>query len=182
MPGLQEPLAEPQRIPPWPRWRRRFPEHSRSLVMVSAKGSYGILQIVEYSLLLGVPIKDRPPSLLHGSKSWPNTRSLPMTELTLLVWPASWTPWRRGPIRSPAATRPRRRACRWPPSLRPVRGRWPRYWVRCRPPAQSTTTSHHSLSGSASTRPKSARLPVAVQVTSPSSSVICPPASSGSTW
>jgi hypothetical protein len=47
----------------WQRWRRRLLEHTRDLVIVFAKGSYGIFHIAEYSLLLGVTIKDRPPSI-----------------------------------------------------------------------------------------------------------------------
>jgi hypothetical protein len=47
----------------WQRWRRRLLEHTRDLVIVFAKGSYGIFHIAEYSLLLGVTIKDRPPGI-----------------------------------------------------------------------------------------------------------------------
>jgi hypothetical protein len=47
----------------WQRWRRRLLEHTRDLVIVFAKGSYGIFHRAEYSLLLGVTIKDRPPSI-----------------------------------------------------------------------------------------------------------------------
>jgi hypothetical protein len=47
----------------WQRWRRRLLEHTRDLVIVFAKGSYGSFHIAEYSLLLGVTIQDRPPGI-----------------------------------------------------------------------------------------------------------------------
>jgi hypothetical protein len=47
----------------WQRWRRRLLEHTRDLVIVFAQGAYGIFHMAEYSLLLGVTIKDRPPGI-----------------------------------------------------------------------------------------------------------------------
>jgi hypothetical protein len=47
----------------WQRWRRQLLEQTRDKVIVFAQGSYGIFQMVEYSLLLGVNIKDRPPGI-----------------------------------------------------------------------------------------------------------------------
>ena len=47
----------------WQRWRRQLLERTRDLGIVFAKGSYGIFHRAEYSLLLGVTIKDRPPGI-----------------------------------------------------------------------------------------------------------------------
>jgi hypothetical protein len=47
----------------WQRWRRHLQEQTRDLVIVFAQDSYGIFHIAEYSLLLGVNIKDRPPGI-----------------------------------------------------------------------------------------------------------------------
>jgi hypothetical protein len=47
----------------WQRWRRQLQEQSRDLVIVFAEGCYGIFHMAEYSLLLGVTIKDRPPGI-----------------------------------------------------------------------------------------------------------------------
>jgi Transposase DDE domain len=47
----------------WQRWRRRLREQSRDQVIVFAEGCYGIFHMAEYSLLLGVTIKDRPPGI-----------------------------------------------------------------------------------------------------------------------
>jgi hypothetical protein len=47
----------------WQRWRRELQEQSRDLVIVFAEGCYGIFHMAEYSLLLGVTIKDRPPGI-----------------------------------------------------------------------------------------------------------------------
>jgi hypothetical protein len=47
----------------WQRWRRQIQEQSRDLVIVFAEGCYGIFHMAEYSLLLGVTIKDRPPGI-----------------------------------------------------------------------------------------------------------------------
>ena len=47
----------------WQRWRRRLLERTRDLVIVFAQGYYGIFHLAEYSLLVGVTIKDRPPGI-----------------------------------------------------------------------------------------------------------------------
>jgi Transposase DDE domain len=47
----------------WQRWRRQLLEQTRDLVIVFADGCYGIFHIAEYSLLVGVNIKDRPPGI-----------------------------------------------------------------------------------------------------------------------
>jgi hypothetical protein len=47
----------------WQRWRRQLLEQSRDHVIVFAKGCYGIFHLAEYSLLLGITIKDRPPGI-----------------------------------------------------------------------------------------------------------------------
>jgi Transposase DDE domain len=47
----------------WQRWRRQLREQTRDLVIVFAEGYYGIFHMAEYSLLLGVKLKDRPPSI-----------------------------------------------------------------------------------------------------------------------
>jgi hypothetical protein len=47
----------------WQRWRRQLREQTRDHVMVLAQGYYGIFHMAEYSLLLGVNIKDRPPGI-----------------------------------------------------------------------------------------------------------------------
>jgi hypothetical protein len=47
----------------WQRWRRLLLEHTRNQVIVVAQGYYGIFHIAEYSLLLGVNLKDRPPGI-----------------------------------------------------------------------------------------------------------------------
>jgi hypothetical protein len=47
----------------WQRWRRQLLEQTRDKVIVFAQGAYGIFHIAEYSLLLGVNIKDRPPGI-----------------------------------------------------------------------------------------------------------------------
>jgi hypothetical protein len=47
----------------WQRWRRQLLEQRRAHVMVFAMGYYGILHLAEYSLLLGVTSKDRPPGI-----------------------------------------------------------------------------------------------------------------------
>ena len=44
----------------WQRWRRQLLEQTRDLVIVFAENSYGIFHIAEYSLLLGVKLKDVP--------------------------------------------------------------------------------------------------------------------------
>jgi hypothetical protein len=47
----------------WQRWRRLLLEHTRNQVIVCAQGYYGMFHLAEYSLLLGVPIKDHPPGI-----------------------------------------------------------------------------------------------------------------------
>jgi hypothetical protein len=47
----------------WQRWRRQLLEQTRDLVIVFADGCYGIFHIAEYSLLVGVNLKDRPPGI-----------------------------------------------------------------------------------------------------------------------
>jgi hypothetical protein len=47
----------------WQRWRRQLREQTRDLVLVFAEDCYGIFHIAEYSLLVGVNIKDRPPGI-----------------------------------------------------------------------------------------------------------------------
>jgi hypothetical protein len=47
----------------WQRWRRPLLEQTRDHVIVYAAGCYGIFHLAEYSLLLGVNIKDRPPGI-----------------------------------------------------------------------------------------------------------------------
>jgi hypothetical protein len=47
----------------WQRWRRQPLEHTRELVIVFAQGYYGIFHVAEYSLLVGVEPKDRPPGI-----------------------------------------------------------------------------------------------------------------------
>jgi hypothetical protein len=47
----------------WQRWRRQLLEQTRDHVIVFAQGYYGIFHMAEYSLLLGVNIKDRPPGI-----------------------------------------------------------------------------------------------------------------------
>jgi hypothetical protein len=47
----------------WQRWRRQLLEQTRDHVIVFAQDSYGIFHMAEYSLLLGVNIKDRPAGI-----------------------------------------------------------------------------------------------------------------------
>lgn len=47
----------------WQRWRRQLLEQTRDHVLVFAQGCYGIFHMAEYSLLLGVKLKDRPPGI-----------------------------------------------------------------------------------------------------------------------
>ena len=47
----------------WQRWRRQLLEQTRDQIIVFAQGFYGIFHMAEYSLLLGVKIKDRPPEI-----------------------------------------------------------------------------------------------------------------------
>jgi hypothetical protein len=47
----------------WQRWRRQLLEQTRNQVTVFAQGYYGIFHLAEYSLLLGVRLKDTPPGI-----------------------------------------------------------------------------------------------------------------------
>jgi hypothetical protein len=47
----------------WQRWRRQLLEETRDQVIVFAQGHYGIFHLAEYSLLVGVKLKDRPPGI-----------------------------------------------------------------------------------------------------------------------
>jgi hypothetical protein len=47
----------------WQRWRRQLLEQTRDKVIVLAQGYYGIFPLAEYSLLLGVKLKDVPPGI-----------------------------------------------------------------------------------------------------------------------
>ena len=47
----------------WQRWRRQLLEQTRDQVIVFAQGCYGIFHLAEYSLLLGVKLKDVPPGI-----------------------------------------------------------------------------------------------------------------------
>jgi hypothetical protein len=47
----------------WQRWRRQILEQTRNLVIVFAQHCYGIFPMAEYSLLLGVKLKDVPPGI-----------------------------------------------------------------------------------------------------------------------
>jgi hypothetical protein len=44
-------------------WRRQLLEQTRDKVIVFAQGSYGIFHLAEYSLRLGVKLKDCPPGI-----------------------------------------------------------------------------------------------------------------------
>jgi hypothetical protein len=47
----------------WQRWRRQLLEQTRDLVIVFAQGYEGIFHLAEYSLLVGVKLKDVPPGI-----------------------------------------------------------------------------------------------------------------------
>lgn len=47
----------------WQRWRRQLLEKTRDHVIVFAQDCYGIFHMAEFSLLLGVKLKDVPPSI-----------------------------------------------------------------------------------------------------------------------
>jgi hypothetical protein len=47
----------------WQRWRRQLLEQTRDKVIVFAQGHYGIFHLAEYSLLVGVKLKDVPPEI-----------------------------------------------------------------------------------------------------------------------
>jgi hypothetical protein len=55
----------------WQRWRRQLLEQTRDKVIVFAQGYYGIFHLAEYSLLLGVKLKDVPPAV--ANRAWPST-------------------------------------------------------------------------------------------------------------
>jgi hypothetical protein len=52
----QEPLG-------WKRWRRQLIQQNRNKVIIFAGGYYGIFHVAEYSLLLGVTLKEPPPEI-----------------------------------------------------------------------------------------------------------------------
>jgi hypothetical protein len=47
----------------WQRWRRQLLQQTRDHVIVFAQDRYGLLHLAEYSLLLGVKLKDVPPGI-----------------------------------------------------------------------------------------------------------------------
>jgi hypothetical protein len=47
----------------WQRWRRQLLEETRDLVIVFAQDDDGIFHLAEYSLLVGVNLKERPPGI-----------------------------------------------------------------------------------------------------------------------
>jgi hypothetical protein len=47
----------------WQRWRRQLLEQTRDQVIVFAQDCYGIFHMAEYSLLVGVKLKDVPPGI-----------------------------------------------------------------------------------------------------------------------
>jgi Transposase DDE domain len=47
----------------WQRWRRHLLEQTRDQVIVFAQDCYGIFHMAEYSLLVGVKLKDVPPGI-----------------------------------------------------------------------------------------------------------------------
>jgi hypothetical protein len=47
----------------WQRWRRQLLAQTRDKVIVFAQGYDGIFHLAEYSLLLGVKLKDVPPGI-----------------------------------------------------------------------------------------------------------------------
>jgi hypothetical protein len=47
----------------WQRWRRQLLERTRDQVIVFAQGHYGIFHLAEYSLLVGVKLKDVPSAI-----------------------------------------------------------------------------------------------------------------------
>lgn len=47
----------------WQRWRCQILRQTRDQVIVFAQGAYGIFHMAEYSLLLGVRLRDRPPGI-----------------------------------------------------------------------------------------------------------------------
>jgi Transposase DDE domain len=47
----------------WQRWRRQLLEQTRNQVIIFAQGYYGIFHLAEYSLLMGVKLKDVPSGI-----------------------------------------------------------------------------------------------------------------------
>lgn len=47
----------------WQRWRRQLIQHNRDKVIIFAQGWYGIFHVAEYSLLLGVRLREPPPEI-----------------------------------------------------------------------------------------------------------------------
>lgn len=47
----------------WQRWRRQLLEQTRDKIIVFAQRWYGIFHIAEFALLVGVKLKDVPPSI-----------------------------------------------------------------------------------------------------------------------
>jgi hypothetical protein len=47
----------------WQRWRRQLIQQNRDKVIIFAQGWYGIFHVAEYSLLLGVRLREPPPEV-----------------------------------------------------------------------------------------------------------------------
>jgi hypothetical protein len=47
----------------WQRWRRQLLQQHRDQVIIFAQGGYGIFHVAEYSLLLGVRLREPPPEV-----------------------------------------------------------------------------------------------------------------------
>ncbi len=47
----------------WQRWRRQLIQQNRDKVIIFAQGWYGIFHVAEYSLLLGVRLREPPPEI-----------------------------------------------------------------------------------------------------------------------
>lgn len=58
-----EPVDLGQEPVGWQRWRRQLLEQTRDHVIVFAQDCYGIFHMAEYSLLLGVKLKEVPPGI-----------------------------------------------------------------------------------------------------------------------
>jgi hypothetical protein len=58
----------------WQCWRRQLCEQSRDKVIVFAEGHYGIFHLAEYSLLLGMKLKDMPPDIGSRQQVWDKYR------------------------------------------------------------------------------------------------------------
>jgi hypothetical protein len=65
----------------WQRWRRQLLEQTRDHVIVFAPDCYGIFHMAAYALLLGVKLKDVPPTPVRARKFPPNVGSQPMARL-----------------------------------------------------------------------------------------------------